>query len=68
MTKIIQQEMIEDLIITEKITDYSGVLFKTEDMGKEFCPPSIELKMPENWKTNKDVFRFSIYEISKHNS
>jgi hypothetical protein len=47
--------MIEDWIITEKITDYSGVLFKTEDMGKEFCSPSIELKMPENWTVDKAI-------------
>jgi|CXWL01.1.fsa_nt_gi hypothetical protein len=48
--------MIENMLITEKITNEStGAFFKTGGIEKEFCSPSIGLKMPENWKLDKSV-------------
>jgi hypothetical protein len=48
--------MIENMLITEKITNDSvGSFFRTEDIGKEFFSSSVGLKMSEKEKLNKAV-------------
>ena len=48
--------MIENMLITEKITNDSvGSFFQTEDMGKEFFASSVGLKMSEKRKLNRSV-------------